>query len=933
MLVLLPMFAFAGWKQVTAAGSVQDLQVLDAGVVLIASTTSGLGVWQISDAGVSSLNSMAGAFVGGGSFGAGCLVGLTGGGTLVLSSPACGTSAPLGPNTWQRFRLISDSPPYGVAIVTSASADTVWSGSGTGAGWAARGFSVTGSGVRTLQNVRIGGIEYAVASGNNGVRVSVDGGDPGNVIPGTIWRDAAPFSIGGAPAILGMAASGLALLRDYRTPSVFTPTIPPGFTPRFGSMALRTGMVTTLSGELLAPIPNPAKPAETWVVRSGPPSALLSERINCAGDRSCVTATDAGVVWFWENELAPTVTTTVPQLDAGQTIRLTAAASDGDGDPVFVTWSGGDGVFTPVPGSDDGTLVDFTAPAGICAPAAISVSVTDGSRSTTQSFPITVITRGALGIDGGTAPALAGGPAIVFSAFLDGGCPAAMPLAWSTTEGQTGSGNQFAWTPPCDVTGAPITISATATWSSGTPATTSASSDVIVQGWAAPPAPVFMPANGTQQSGTVVDWPFSAGAHMCSTSMNFPGTEVVWAIDGGGLFPLVIDGGLRIDAPRCAAFPVRVTASAFRRVVGETLGSDAGTLTVDVVPDALPLDANTGLLITAAGDAGLLFGTLAVDAGCLAERAATVEISVSSAGRPVVDGGFPAEGGSWALPVAGGCSGGVYDVTARLFEGGVFTGAAATSQATLSFAPARVGALSVDRVDVTCGAGAKAQVRLLAEPNSCAVAEVSWRAVSGPALLTNSGTGETLELQTEALDFSVVGQQLSFEFRADSGAGNLDVATRTIELGVQPFLEVRVHARPPLRREEEGASLEVTLTNPTACQVDGLALTLPFSGGTPLLETALLDGHRVNARSTEAGVVIDAVSVPALGSATLQLTAKARLLSTPTVLPVASLNGYVVSTAAPALAPATGCGCAELSSPVFLALLTLVLRRRRRSPE
>ena len=68
-------------------------------------------------------------------------------------------------------------------------------------------------------------------------------------------------------------------------------------------------------------------------------------------------------------------------------------------------------------------------------------------------------------------------------------------------------------------------------------------------------------------------------------------------------------------------------------------------------------------------------------------------------------------------------------------------------------------------------------------------------------------------------------------------------------------------------------------------------------------------------------------------SEAMQLTAKARLLSTPAVVPVASLNGYVVSTAAPALTPATGCGCTELSSPAFLALVTLVLRRRRRSPE
>ena len=935
MLVLLPMLAFAGWRQVSTVAALQDLQVVDAGVVLSSSLT-GLTVWQISDAGVATLATLPGSFVGGGFFGGGCLIGLTAGGLVTSSSAGCGGGTALGAGSWSRFRLISDAP-YGVALVTNASADTMWSGPGAAAGWAARGFPVAGSGTRTLQNARISGVDYAVVNGNNGIRVSVDGGDlPNAVIAATVWRDAAPFSMSGAPAILGATTTSLALLRDYRTPTAFTPTIPAGFSPRFVGMGIRTGMATTFSGELLGPIPNPVRPAETWVVRGRPPGTLLSERINCADDRYCVTATDAGVVWFWENEAPPTVGVVVPQLDAGQTLRLIADAGDGDGDPIFVTWASDAGSIVPVAGVEDGTAIDFTAPFGVCAPL-LTLTVTDGlpTHDRTIQVPVTILERGSVQVTSTTQP-IAGGAPVTLSAFIDGGCGVSASFTWSSPDGGTGSGPTFAWSPPateCNSDGGLVTITATANWSSGAPATTQVSHDLVVQPWGAPNPPLFA-SPVSQARGVPVDWFPSGSEHVCSTAGDFPGTALTWSwtVDGGAMVT-ELDGGLRIFATLCSTGTDQVIATAVRHLVDDPARVSApGSLVVEIPPDLLALDANTGFGLTAEGDAGLLFGTFQIDAGCLPQRRARVTISATNAGTPSGTTSALAEDGTWNLSLAGGCSGGTYDVTAQLFEGGVFTGATAQQQVTLPFTAVQVGALSIDRVDVTCGAGASASVQLLPVANACGVAEVSWRETKGPPLVTSAGTGETLALQTDALDFSVVGQQLAFEFAADAGAGNVDVATRTLELGVQPFLEVDVKARPPLRREEEGASLEVTITNPTDCQVDGISLTLPFSGGSPLLETALLDGHKALARQTDEGVVIDAVTVPARGAAKLQLTARARLLSTPTVEPVASLNGYVVSTRVPLSAPATGCGCSELTSPAFFVLLTFVLRRRRRTP-
>jgi hypothetical protein len=429
----------------------------------------------------------------------------------------------------------------------------------------------------------------------------------------------------------------------------------------------------------------------------------------------------------------------------------------------------------------------------------------------------------------------------------------------------------------------------------------------------------------------VRDWQSSGSEHVCSTSAGFPGTELLWTFDAGAQYTQSIDGGLRITAP-LTCVPLRVSGSARRQVVGETAGriSAAGELSVDIFPDTAPLGPATPFSMSVQGDGGLVFGALDAGASCLDQRMLVSDVTVSNGGTPVSSGRFPTPG-AWQLSVPGGCSGGNYDVVAQLIEDGGFTGATAMGSVSLLFSPARVGSLSVDRVDVVCGRGAQTTVTVLPVPASCGSVELSWRATAGPALVTPAGQGDSLELQSQALDFSIVGQQVALEFVADAGPGNLDLATRTIELGVQPFLEATVRAQPPLPREEEPVWLEVSLHNTTECAVEGLSVTLPLSGGSALLDSVLVDQVHVGATQTDQGVVLEGVAVPASGSVLIQLRVRARLLGFPTVDPVASLRGYVVSSRPPTASPATGCGCSQLAAPAFLGLALLVLRRRKRS--
>lgn len=927
--VLVPMLAWAGWQQVTTVTlPLRDVHLADAGVVVTVSANA-VTAWQVSDAGVTVINTLAGSFQGGGGFfGTSCLLGLTGLGNLT-PSPGCGTLTGIGPGSWVGFRLLS-SPPFAVAVSTAGSVDDLYAGPGAAVGWfdqTSVGQNFSSAPNRTLQVRQIGGIDYvAMNTGSTALHMSVDGGLT-NPVPNTAnWREAAPVPLNGAPAVLGVVTDGgFVLIRDYRTPALELLATPAAVTPRYVSSSGLASMATTPTGAALAPIPNPARLLETWVVRSGPDGGI-SGKVHCIDDRACVSSNDAGVIWLWTNDVAPTVSLVIPSYDAGQTVRIFADAGDGDGDPIFVSWDASVPL-SAVAGIDDGTQIEFTAP-GECTPLSIEAVVTDGlpGHERSVSTSVTPTNHGSLELSGGAPVVPAGSGALSFSAGVDGGCSSAS-FSWSTSDGRMGTGPNFSWTPPpteCNADGGLVTISATATWSAGLPPTSSVSTQVLVEPWGAPAAPRF--DGGTQQPGTTVDWFPSGIDHQCAASPFFPGTRLEWSYDPGGAVVVGLPDRLRITAPR-ECVQTEVTASAYRVVIGHDAGSPSETFSVSIPADTGPL---TELSITVEGDGGVVFGVLSVDAGCLEERGVAANVTVSNLGALVASQRFAADAGTWPwdLEVPGGCAGGTYDVVAELEADGGLTGARAMGSVTLPFSPVVVGAQTVTQLDVACGTGARGIVALLPEPNACAAADVQWR-VSGPAVVTPSGSGESFTLQTQALDFSTVGQRLSIEWSADGGPGNADSAAYTIDLGVQPFLEVDVKSRPPLRREEEAMTLEITLSNSTSCAVDGVSVLMPLAGGSPIADSVLVDGVKRAGNVTDLGLVVDGVSVPGEGKTTLQLSVHPRLLSSPTVEPVASLNGYVISTRPPLAAPATGCGCSTADLSMLLGALLIFVRRRR----
>ena len=98
-----------------------------------------------------------------------------------------------------------------------------------------------------------------------------------------------------------------------------------------------------------------------------------------------------------------------------------------------------------------------------------------------------------------------------------------------------------------------------------------------------------------------------------------------------------------------------------------------------------------------------------------------------------------------------------------------------------------------------------------------------------------------------------------------------------------------------------------------------------------LPESVLINDVHVSSRSTDQGLVLDGVSVPASGITKIELSARARLLFAPTIEPVASLGAYVVSTSPQREAAATGCGCSQLDSSALLGLFLLLGVRRRKT--
>lgn len=929
LIVLLPTLALAGWRQLgTLGGTPRDVVVVDAGMVV--ATSSGAGgnaiLWVANaDGGVTTLASLpTGNYVGAGVVDGGCLVALDSAANLSFAA-GCGTTVAGISSTGLRLRVFGNDQL--VMTTTTGINDSLRIGPASGTTFPVVGSTMLGGTPKGLQTARIGGADFHVVNQISNYALSVDGGAWSSIAIGKTLRDLSPFERGGVPSLLAITTAGeLVLVPDVRATPTVAPTFPSNIAA-FVGMAPGASLVTTTTGEVWSPIPDPARYGELWRARTGVP-ALMTNRVHCLDARWCAAVDATGGVWLYEDAAAPVLDVPSLQVDAGATVRLTADAGDGDGDPLFLSWSG----VSVTPVSADGYVVDAVIPAGAaCGPLPFTVTARDGLHVVPVQSNLEVVGHGTLQTNAPVVAPETGGAPVTFSAFIDGGCDSAS-LSWSTSDGQSGTGAQLTWTPPKTVCATTTTtITATATWSRGLPSTTTAQEVVTLAPWGLAEDPVF-PAPASQLGGTTVLWRPIGTDHACAMTTGFPGTELVWEpILPGAATVTPLDGGLLVTAAECVGG--QLTATARRRVVGGQLLSDAGTIVIDLQANVAPLDATTPFTLTAAGDAGVVFGELSVLATCQAQRALEAQVSVFGAGMTLItDGTFDASG-PWSLPVPNGCAGGNFEIVARLFEDGGDTGASDRQTVMLSGTPVAVGAQSVSQLLARCGEGVRSTVSLLPVAGTCAATETSWRQVSGPPLSATSGVGPSFELQTERTDVSMAGERLVIEWSVDGGGGLVATETRTLDVSVDPFVLVSVRSSPVLRREESAYELELTLKNTTACAADGLTLEVPFSGATPVLDSVLVDGVRTAARLQDGALVLDGVGLPADGAVVIRLAARARLLATPSVDPVVSLHGLVVSMTAPDGMPVpSGCGCTsgtDVAGAISLALLVLARRRRR----
>lgn len=914
--------ALAGWRSLGPVnGTFADLQVVDAGAVLVASNTELVLLVAEADGGVTRANSITGAISGGGVFGANCLAGTTS--TNVVYSTACGTTQLL-PTPAVAARFVG-----GRLVVLTQSGSTYAMIPGpisTGPFSISVGTWNSTAGPR-LRVAHINGLDFAVASNTAQAQylVSVDGGSTTIVMTPQALTELAPFDRNGSAALLGVSSAGVVLHPDLLSTAALAPMVPASFVPRRVAMGRDVAMLSSTTGQLASPVPDPANLAMSWRLRPDAGFAVPNASMHCLDSRWCAVVDSTSRLWLYENAAAPVAFVAPASANPGQTVTLTVDAGDGDGDPLFHVWSAG----TPAMGAVDGDRVDFTVPldAG-CGPITVNVSTRDGLNSVSTPAVVTVTgARGGLEVSAPSGTPVAGGPAVNFDAFLDGGCETAT-FSWSSSDGQTGTGSQFAYQPPATWCGGQVSLTLTATWAGGAPPTDTKLVQFTPVPWGAPNAPSF-PMPATQPSGTTRTWTSSGSEHVCETTAGFPRTELLWdPIDAGVASVTLVDGGLQLTVPPLCV-DARFVATARRQVVGEAQGRVSATATLEValVADVPPLDATTNYQVTASKDGGELLGDTLVVATCVPQRALESELTIFDGLVAVSSARVPTPG-PYNLTLPGGCATSA-SLVARLFEDGGFTGATQTIPISLPAASPAIGALTPSMVKTTCGEGVRAQLTLEPVAGACQSAETSWRVLSGPSVQVASGAGSTIDLQTTQLDLSMAGEQLAIEWSADAGPGNSATDTRVVDIGVDPFVEVRARTTPVPRREESAFTFEVTLTNTTDCAVQGLELVVPLSQGTPFVETAQLDGVRAGARLENDTLVLSDLSLDARAQRVLRVAAKPKLLASPTVQPVVTLRGLPVSIDVAAPKP-TGCGCSTTGPEWLVLALFAVARRRRR---
>ncbi len=974
LLVALP--AHATWRSAQILGTPTDVDTVDAGMAVVSSAdpSGAMSVFAgSSDAGFGAQLSFIGDFVSATWRPPSCLIGLLPNATLLFSGSCPVVSLPLNGAAVLSGRL--RSVPSG-AIYAYA-----WRNFGGGTlrvqrtdptrGTLTGDWSLLTPGFIDLAHTESplsvlsipNGAEYAAWAYSPGagaaLAIALDGGTFRTFAVGGI-RDVALFDRDGGPAALVVNDGGQVLLNDALTTGAFSATNAPlrpyrtvSFSASGGSAnGIGFGMLT-VGNQIYSPVPNPNALGRDWVLRTEDAGFVGPiVRATCHDPRFCVAITSSTTgpnVFAYFNDFAPASDLRPAVVPLGGTATYVLDAGDRDGDPIWVTWVSGGYSWD---GGDPRSITVVAPPVGSCGAVTMAnplvAMLSDGLAAHDRQITIPVTVTGmppqipALLSMPASLDFTAGDPAasVVVSYPPDSGCtiPA---LSWSIAPdgglfGLVPEAAGVSVTPPsvfCRDTPQTFTLSGVGS------ADASVSLPVTVRPWGKPNAPVFIPATVTQPAGTDAGYgPDASAVHVCQSATNFPSTELIWTIDAGvpGVTVATSANQLAVFSTNaCVTGTVFALATRRLNTIPPQLSDLAGSLRVQLVPtwtQVTSFDAGFSYDATMSR----LVGSFGTNGSCEADRFLRANVIVT---RP--DGGSVSSKdnlgvpGGWSVDVTGGCSGGSFLATASLTDdAGARYGPTARYAFDTGRIEARVPALKVSLVPVSCEHGASAELELDVLPTDCALQQFSWTQDHGPALVVSSDGGSRLRFATLSQDLqTLAGQELGWSVTATVGADNTATASRRIRMVPTRFVQIAHRTDVPVAREEEAVGVEVTLTNSTACAVTGAVLRESLGGLDPILGSVRLAGVTREASVVGDEFVVADLSLPASGSIRITYLAKVPLLAAARPTGKVMLTGTDVTLTATAL-PAAGCGCNAGSGGggfLLLALAAAFVRTRRRS--
>jgi hypothetical protein len=105
------------------------------------------------------------------------------------------------------------------------------------------------------------------------------------------------------------------------------------------AMGRDVALLSSTTGQLASPIPDPANVALTWRLRPDAGFAVPNAAMHCLDSTWCAVIDSTSRVWLYENAAAPVAFVAPTTAVAGQSVTLTVDAGDPDGDPLFHAWS------------------------------------------------------------------------------------------------------------------------------------------------------------------------------------------------------------------------------------------------------------------------------------------------------------------------------------------------------------------------------------------------------------------------------------------------------------------------------------------------------------------------------------------------------------------------------------------------------------------